>query len=195
MWVSPERLQSILGDTATKSDLQALSVGQADLHIPASNAANVRRIAEDIRLCPYSGAARSIFLQGKLLELLVEGISAPQMSQTERIAHKIRSILLADPMNPPSQNQLAEMTGLKWRKLDEYFRETFGVSIFKWLTEWRLIRARDLVLRGDLPITNISTMSGYAHLPTFVSAFTRRFGVSPRRLRSEIRGDGLAMHH
>ena len=189
MWVSAIRLRAILGKTALTENLLTSSSVDKDVHIPVSNAAIVRRIVDDIRVCPYEGAARALFLQGKLLELLIEGISSPAMSETERIAYEVRRILLADPMNPPSQDEIARIIGVKARRVEDCFRETFDTTIFKWLTDWRLVRARDLVVEGELPITHISASLGYRHLPTFVSAFTRRFGVSPRRLRGEVQDE------
>lgn len=60
------------------------------------------------------------------------------------------------------------------------------------LLDFEVGEARDLVVEGELPITHISASVGYRHLPTFINAFTQRFGVSPRRLRGDVQYESSA---
>lgn len=185
VWISPSRLRVMLGNTPVAESLLAGAPPGGDVRIEVRNSAVVRRVAEDIRHNRHDGGARVLFLQSKVIELLLEGISASSMNEGERAALTVRDILLSDPLNPPSLADLSRMTGLEARKVNDLFRAVFGTTVFKWLADWRLLRARDLVLGGNLSISEISHSLGYAHLPTFVNAFTRRFGTSPGRLRTE----------
>ncbi len=184
VWISPNQLRQVLGNTPLTEDLLARSDNDGDVHVPAVKSAVVWRVAEEIYQSRYTGDVLALFLQGKVLELLVEGVSIPTMSESERVANAVRGILLVDPQHPPTLAELAQMTGVSIRKVDEHFRSVFGTTIFKWLNNWRLDSARDLVLGSEQSISRISDSLGYAHLSNFAGAFSRRFGVSPRKLRS-----------
>lgn len=181
--LSAGRLRTMLGNGPMAESILARSVDGGGAHIPVRNSGVVRRIVEDIRRAPYDGAGLAVYLQGKVLELLVEGISEPDTDEGERLAMGVRDLLLADPLHPPSLTELARLSGVPPRKLSTYFRAHFGKTIFEWLVEWRLLRARDLVLGGDVAIKDIAYSLGYAHVPALTAAFTRRFGASPTRLR------------
>jgi len=185
VWVSPSRLRAMLSDVSIADSLLVRPPCEGGVRIELHNSAMVRRIAEDIRHNRHDGGARALFLQSKVIELLLEGISMPSQDDHERMAFSVRDILLSDPRHPPSLAELSHRIGADARKVNDHFRAVFGMTVFKWLVDWRLTRARDLVLGGDLTISEISHSLGYAHLPTFVNAFTRRFGTSPGRLRGE----------
>ena len=83
------------------------------------------------------------------------------------------------------------MVGLPPRKLSAQFRAAFGKPILEWLADWRLVRARELVIDGGASITDIAFSLGYSHVPTFTTAFTRRFGVPPTQLRASVKLEQL----
>ena len=152
-------------------------------HFPVHNPGVVRRIADDIRHAPYEGASLALYLQGKVAELLVEGLAAQDLRTGERIALSVRDILLSNPQHPPSMVEMERMTGITARKLGEYFHAHFGKTIPSWLSEWRLIRARDLLLGGDLSVRDVAISVGYTQVTAFTRILTNRFGVPPSRIR------------
>ncbi|WP_433826425.1 helix-turn-helix domain-containing protein [Actinoplanes sp. CA-015351] len=59
------------------------------------------------------------------------------------------------------------------------FREQTGMTFARWRYAARMHTARDLLAGGAKP-SAVARRVGYAHLPTFSSAFTRFHGLSPR---------------
>lgn len=59
------------------------------------------------------------------------------------------------------------------------FREQTGMSFSRWRYAARMRIARDMLAGAAKPST-VARRLGYAHLPTFSSAFTRFHGLSPR---------------
>jgi AraC-like DNA-binding protein len=63
------------------------------------------------------------------------------------------------------------------------FRDAYGQTPVRYLTEVRLARARQLLETTDDSVTEICWAVGYESLPSFCSAFRRLTGVSPERYR------------
>ena len=181
--LSPARLRVMLGNLPAAEVALARSHGADDIYIPVKNSALVRRVVEDIRATSYEGGIRILFLQTKILELLLGALSGSDEDE-RHVAFTVRNILQANPVSPPSLAELSSMVGMTQRKLNESFRAAFGMTVFQWLTDWRLIRSRDLVMSGDTSISEVANSLGYVHLNTFVGAFTRRFGISPGQMRN-----------
>ncbi|BAE49942.1 AraC-type DNA-binding domain-containing protein [Paramagnetospirillum magneticum AMB-1] len=182
--VSSARLRIMLGhgNDHGSSLNQLLRGGYGQIEI--ANSALVRRVAEDIARTPYRGAAFNLYVQSKVIELLVNEVSISEEGDDQRIAYAVRDMLLADPVSPPSMAEISRMMGVPPRKLNAQFRAIFGMTAFEWLVDWRLIRARDLVMDGGVTIKDIAFSLGYSHVPTFSAAFTRRFGVAPSRFKA-----------
>ena len=55
-----------------------------------------------------------------------------------------------------------------------------GISLYKYITEKRLIFANKLLEQGEKP-TKIYVQCGYKDYPTFYKAYTKMFGKSPSK--------------
>lgn len=62
------------------------------------------------------------------------------------------------------------------------FLREYGVSPGKWLRNWRLDRARTILLEGKLTSSDIYSRFGYNNLSNFSAAFKHKFGKSPREI-------------
>ncbi|OLT19921.1 AraC family transcriptional regulator [Pseudonocardia sp. CNS-139] len=67
------------------------------------------------------------------------------------------------------------------------FREQTGMSFARWCYAARMRIARDM-LAGVAKPSAVARRLGYAHLPTFSSAFTRFHGLSPREYQERETG-------
>jgi AraC family transcriptional regulator len=59
------------------------------------------------------------------------------------------------------------------------FKETFGVSAYRWLIEKRLSHARHLLLNTTTPLIDVALQSGFPDQASFTRVFKRNVGVSP----------------
>jgi AraC family transcriptional regulator, transcriptional activator of the genes for pyochelin and ferripyochelin receptors len=93
-----------------------------------------------------------------------------------------RDILLRSLYRPPSLAELSRQICLNEFKLKKYFRQVFGQSVFAFVQEERLKRAKQLIFEGEKNISAIAYELGYAHPQHFQRAFKQRFDVTPGSL-------------
>lgn len=71
------------------------------------------------------------------------------------------------------------------------FKQVFGLTPGRWLTEKRLEYSRFLLETTDKSITEIVAESGFKNDAHFSKIFKRRFGHSPKKFRLAYRTDSL----
>ncbi len=100
---------------------------------------------------------------------------------------------LSVPM--PTDPQARELAMTYLRRIDtsgldmpadihRVFREQTGMTFARWRYAARMRIARDLLAGGAKPRT-VARRVGYAHLPTFSTAFSRFHGLSPREYQEQ----------
>ncbi|MEH1848742.1 MAG: AraC family transcriptional regulator [Nostoc sp.] len=149
-------------------------------------------VLQQILQCPYQDMTKRLYLEGKVWELAAlmvdqeiqinQGsleINKPKPSEVERIYYA-KEILLKHLDNPPSLIQLAQQVGLNDRKLKEGFRSVFGTTVFGYLHNYRMEVAQNLLIQGQMNVTEVAHQVGYASSTSFYNAFRKKFGVSPK---------------
>lgn len=82
---------------------------------------------------------------------------------------------------------LAKEVAVSRSVLDGRFRDVLGRSPIRYLTEWRMHLAQDLLIATDLTIATIGRRVGYDSEEAFSRAFKRARGRSPGAWRDESR--------
>ena len=77
-----------------------------------------------------------------------------------------------------SVEKLAKEMLVSTASLQLCFKQHLGISVYKYITEKRLIFAHKLIANGSNP-TKIYTDCGYNDYPTFYKAYVKMFGKSP----------------
>jgi AraC-like DNA-binding protein len=80
--------------------------------------------------------------------------------------------------------ELARRAAVSRSALDSRFRQVLGLSPIRYLTEWRMHLARDLLASTDLGVGAVARRVGYDAEEAFSRAFKRHSGASPARWRS-----------
>lgn len=172
--------------------LDAIGERLVDLARSAPLTPAMRHLAQELLSPTYHGPTGRLYLQARSFELLarqfaVLGDCPDRISlngpETARI-RDARQRLLADLANPPDLFALACSVGMTPKRLNRGFRELFGVTVFEHLRDMRLDAARQaLEDEPELPLKQLAWRLGYTETNSFISAFRRRFGVSPGAFR------------
>ena len=64
------------------------------------------------------------------------------------------------------------------------FKQRMGVSLYRYVTQRRLIAAKNLILEG-IALEIVAEQVGFADYSSFYRAFKGDFGISPRQFRSQ----------
>lgn len=75
------------------------------------------------------------------------------------------------------------MSTVYFRKM---FKKYYGVPPMKYLADFRLDRAKELLSETDCSVLEISEKVGYSSLYSFSRAFKNSVGVSPQKFRNEL---------
>lgn len=119
------------------------------------------------------------------LELLTEVLSLEQqpapLGMDERM-HQARELLDSGAADRWSLADIALELGLHENTLQRRFRQAQGCSVFDYLRQRRLWRAREL-LRQGASVTQAALDTGYDNPANFATAFKRQFGLSPSQVQ------------
>lgn len=98
-----------------------------------------------------------------------------------RIVKRVIDALHENPARAWTAGEMAEKAGVSVRRLQEGFRQYVGRSPTEYLTDIRMVRARDELLDappGDT-VAAVALRWGFAHSGRFAAAYRTRFGTSP----------------
>lgn len=159
-------------------------------------------LTETSQFSQYRGSLGYLYLDGKLLELLSVYLGEVleldilmgkiiSMSRTERTAiMETKRIIDSQLAFAPSCKELSRMVHLSVPKLSQGFSSLYGISIHQYIIDQRLAHAAQLLLDGNMNVSEIAAIVGYGKPSNFAAAFKKRYGVVPKNYR-ETRFNGL----
>ncbi|GAA0356940.1 AraC family transcriptional regulator [Bacillus horti] len=150
----------------------------------------------EIDRCRLSSIPKLIYLESKASEIISTSLEKVIQEKNEShtkvflsqhdkqqlaLAEEIIINRLADPLSIP---QLAKAVNLNTHKLKEGFKSMYGQTVFSYIKEARIEKARELLLeREDLSIYDIVIEVGYSSTGHFAKAFREKLGTTPRDYR------------
>lgn len=150
----------------------------------------------DIMHCKLTGGLKLLFLQSKCIELLT--LQAQMYEDAVRSAnpaplivkpghdtdsiHFAKDYLLRHAAQPPSLTELARVAGINEFKLKQGFKALYNNTVFGYLADYKLNQAHDLLL-SNVPIKDVADRLGYSSVQHFNSAFRKKFGMPPGKVK------------
>jgi AraC family transcriptional activator of pyochelin receptor len=159
----------------------------------------VQTVAYQILYGPLPGTPERLFLEGKALEFIALQIAWiggqqgrqsnwPVLSPKERERiHVAREMLVQDLTSPPTLSELSRLVGLSVNKLCAGFRQLFGTTVFGFLKEYQMQKARLLFEEADMNVSQVAWAVGYVNVSHFSAAYKKRFGVQPKSFLKSAR--------
>lgn len=95
-----------------------------------------------------------------------------------------------DMSKPWTVDELASMSNMSRATFARVFQRVLGDPPMRYLTDWRMTVARDLLRTQDLPLLEVAERVGYSSLNAFVTAFRRHHGQPPGQWRHGQGGQG-----
>jgi transcriptional regulator GlxA family with amidase domain len=92
----------------------------------------------------------------------------------------------AQPLDVPALARVAHMSSGHFSRS---FREAYGETPYSYLMTRRIERAKALLRRGDLSVTDVCMAVGCTSLGSFSSRFTELVGESPSAYRARAHQD------
>lgn len=146
----------------------------------------------DILQCNRSGYLKKVHLESKVLELLM--LQVEGFEQKRRVSNEINSAdrdklyavkeLIDDqPEADYSLSGLSHYGELNTFKLKSGFKALFGSTVFDYINEVRMQKAKRWLLEGEKNVTEAAYSLGYDYPNNFSVAFKRTFGMNPSELK------------
>lgn len=112
-------------------------------------------------------------------------LADPRLSKALQLIH-------ARPEQEWTLDTLASAAAMSRSRFAERFTGAVGLTPFAYLTQWRMIKARELLGQPGLDMADVAERCGYRSVPAFGRRFAASFGIGPgewrkRRLAS-LRG-------
>ena len=104
------------------------------------------------------------------------GASDPRLTRALQAMH-------GDTSKSWTVDELARMSNMSRASFARVFQEVLGDAPMRYLTDWRMTVARDLLRTQDLPLIEVAERVGYSSLYAFATAFRRHHGQPPGRWR------------
>ncbi|MEL6844881.1 MAG: AraC family transcriptional regulator, partial [Bacteroidota bacterium] len=150
-------------------------------------------LIQEILHCKRKGIFKRIFLEAKVSELLLlqlEQISSLDASKTNVLSkHEVdRMYAVKDYLERHLDQaqplfRLAQEFGTNEYALKTGFKEVFGTTVFNFWQSAKMNQAKKMLLTGELNVSEVADQIGYKNPQHFSTAFKRRFGYSPSKLR------------
>ena len=136
-------------------------------------------------------STRSLLYRAKIYELFslifkktkeIDLDQCPFLNNDENLKKiaKAKDVILKDIKNPPSLIELSKTIDLSLKNLKKGFKEIYGKPVYKYLFDFKMERAKQLLSNGNLNVNEVSYDLGYSSSSHFIAAFKKKYGITPK---------------
>lgn len=156
----------------------------------------MQRLVQDIVRCKKTGNLKKLFVESRVLELLllqIEYYAECDVQQLQSIHHshkdkilQAKKIIEENTFSPCSLIDLAHMVGTNECTLKKGFKEMTGNTVFGYWNDLKMDSAYRMITDTDMPVYEIAYHLGYKYPHHFTAAFKKKYNTTPAELRSSI---------
>lgn len=166
----------------------------------ASADARLQGICENMLRMRAPDDCGRVLLDAYSMEAIVAGIRLLRDGHKKELRPTLkdrlaqaRDLIEAEFTGQWTVDGLARKVGLGGRSLRAHFRSEFGQSVTEYARNARLDRAHDALVQRNITVSEAAYGAGYNNPANFATAFRRRFGYAPSKVRNRCRlGDAVA---
>jgi AraC-like DNA-binding protein len=170
---------------------KATVLSKFNLHITPE----IISILSSLKTSTHTGFCEKLFLESKVLELLVLQLSQFEQLKNGDTKHQlkkdeldkmyeVREILTNNMQSQFSLRTLAHMVGTNEFNLKRNFKDAFGTTVYGYLNQYKMEQAKSILIEKDITIAELAQKMGYKYATHFSSAFKKYFGYLPNKIRS-----------
>lgn len=119
-----------------------------------------------------------------------ELLSTRRQSYKEQLVKNVQSYIKRNLDSKLSLNQVADVFSFSPNYLSHLFSKTAGINFVDYITETKIAAAKDMMLRGEGRVYEISQKLGYESAFYFSKVFKKVEGISPREFMQQVEGVG-----
>jgi AraC-like DNA-binding protein len=166
---------------------------QKKYHAQSSVCCKLNTVFESLFHNKLDGMMNAIFMESMASQILVEThsekiedfqlpcysckfLNNPTEKQKILQARVIMLINIAEPLSIP---QLAKAVHINECYLKKGFKEMFGYSIFDYIQQERIKKAKLMLVQQNVSINDIAIELGYSNTSNFTNAFKKNTGFAP----------------
>jgi len=148
------------------------------------------------RNSPYQKIKECICLQDylDLCELFLSGAAAmiaDKKNGSDPGKHAMMEYVNRNFHRDISLEMVAEELELSVHYISKYFKDKTGMNFLDYVSELRIVKAKELLLHSKIKIQDIAEQVGYINTNSFIRMFRKATGISPGEFRRQrIIGDG-----
>lgn len=101
----------------------------------------------------------------------------------DRRVHQALALIHREPNFDWSLSSLGERIGMSRATLVRHFQDAVGVAPMTYITNWRIMKAYNLVKYSNARLEQIAETVGFGSARTLSKAFQRHYGCTPNELR------------
>lgn len=158
-----------------------------DLFIP-----KISTILDDIATYTPTSEISEVYYEAKILEMIATLLSWKTNAihnfintDDSEALHRLGHYLEQNFSNPTDIQMYARMCNMSKSKLSELFHSIYGCTIVEFIMNYRIDKAKRLLLENELSIQQIAATVGYSHQSSFTYLFKQHVGCSPREYRKD----------
>lgn len=121
----------------------------------------------------------------EILKEFEEDTETPDREET-RLFHEMLGFVHANFAQPLSMKDIADSAILNKNRCTALFKKYTNMSPIKYLNEYRLYTAKNMILHTDKSISDISADVGYNQISHFIEQFRLSYGMSPLKYRNKF---------
>lgn len=152
-------------------------------------------VIQQIMNCNLKSTFRKLFIESKILELLmlqmeqIQSYKTPFKKNEKITASSIDKMYYAKELisqkidNPLSLSELSTILNTNECTLKKDFKATFNTTVFGYIKELKMKKAKSILLDSNYTISEVSDMIGYKNPQHFTTAFKKYYGFVPSKLR------------
>lgn len=165
-----------------------IPASQRTHHYPITTA--MYGLIEDIKHCKFKEEMRVLYIESKILELMMLQLDQIQQAKPKAIVSQdlkekmieVQRIIRNNINHPHKLSSLCAQVSTNECTLKREFKQLYGTTVFNYIRELRMERAKQLLQYENLPVSAVSEQVGYKNPQHFTTAFKEKYGITPSQL-------------